>query len=84
LKHTAGGKKPARCVKGYSRMREHTDDEVLLTRKQASGKLKVCLTVLDRLPIARVRIGRSVRYRKMDLFSFIDSRIENAGGAADE
>jgi len=57
-------------------MKELSIEEVLLTRKQASSELQVCLTVLDRLPIARVRIGRSVRYRKSDLNGFIESQVE--------
>ncbi|GBR76093.1 helix-turn-helix MerR-family like proteins [Candidatus Termititenax persephonae] len=44
----------------------------VLTRRQAAGYLKICLNNIDLLPIPRVRIGRSVRFRKADIDTWLE------------
>lgn len=35
---------------------------------------------LKRYPLPYIKIGRKVKYRKSDLFAFIDQNVCNAGG----
>jgi excisionase family DNA binding protein len=50
-----------------------------LTRQQAAGYLKLCRNKVDGLPIPKIRIGRSVRFRKADIDAFMASATQ--GGA---
>ena len=57
-----------------------TDDR-LLTRSEAAAYLSVSTRHLDRQPIARIRLGRLVRYRKVDLDAYLmRCRQEPASG----
>ena len=50
--------------------------ESLLTREEACRFLKVSVPTLNRLPIARVKLGASTRYRRADLQAFVESKLE--------
>jgi hypothetical protein len=50
----------------------------VLTRRQTAAFLKICLNNLDTLPIAKVRIGRSVRYRMADIQAWLEQTVAKA------
>ena len=47
------------------------EKEVLLTRKEMCSYLNICLSCVDRLDIPRMKIGRSVRFRKSDVDNWL-------------
>ena len=47
------------------------EKEVLLTRKEMCSYLNICLSCVDRLDIPRMKIGRSVRFRKSDVDAWL-------------
>jgi len=49
----------------------------ILSRKQASQFLGICLTTLDRLDIPRTRIRHRVLYKRDVLNKWIDEQTEN-------
>ena len=57
------------------------DCETLITEKAAWEMLDVARSTLRRLPIPRVKVGRSVRYRPADLRRYVDELAkEQANG----
>jgi excisionase family DNA binding protein len=53
----------------------------ILTRQQVAEYLKVCRNKVDALPIPKLRLGRSVRYRKTDVDAWLEVQIAQAGGS---
>lgn len=57
----------------------------LLTRKEAAEYLNITLNTLcrwmkkDTYEMPYVRIGKSIRYRKEDLISFVDRHVVKSG-----
>jgi len=55
----------------------------LLTRKEATAMLRVCLTTFDKMRLPVVRIGRRVFYRKKTLEAWLSANEQikqaNAG-----
>jgi hypothetical protein len=47
----------------------------ILTRNQAAAYLKLCQNKVDILPIPKVHIGRSVRYRKSDIDAWLAKEV---------
>jgi predicted DNA-binding transcriptional regulator AlpA len=47
------------------------DIGAVLTRKQTAAYLRLCQNKVDALPIPKLRIGRSVRFRKCDIDSWL-------------
>jgi predicted DNA-binding transcriptional regulator AlpA len=43
----------------------------VLTRNQASAYLKICKNNLDALAIPKIHVGRSIRYRKADIDTWL-------------
>lgn len=43
----------------------------LMTRKEVSEYLKICISCVDRTGIPNFKIGRSVRYRKSDVDNWL-------------
>ncbi|MCQ2588731.1 MAG: helix-turn-helix domain-containing protein [Treponema sp.] len=48
-----------------------TVNEKLMTRKEVSEYLKICISCVDRTGIPNFKIGRSVRYRKSDVDNWL-------------
>ena len=46
-------------------------NEKLMTRKEVSEYLKICISCVDRTGIPNFKIGRSVRYRKSDVDNWL-------------
>jgi predicted DNA-binding transcriptional regulator AlpA len=56
-----------KIVKQRATYYEIDDIGTVLTRKQASAYLRLCPNKIDVLPIPKIRIGRSVRFRRADI-----------------
>ena len=52
----------------------------LFNRKEAADYLRVCRTTLDKLMIPRIKIRRSVFYRKHELEQWLTQNTEIKGG----
>ncbi|GBR75996.1 helix-turn-helix MerR-family like proteins [Candidatus Termititenax persephonae] len=52
----------------------------VMSRKETAGYLGICLNTLAYLPIPQIRIGRSVKYRKLDINTWLEARAKE--GAA--
>jgi predicted DNA-binding transcriptional regulator AlpA len=50
----------------------------VLTRAQASAYLKICKNNLDVLPIPKIRIGKSIRFRKTDIDAWLEKTMQVA------
>ncbi|MDR2384594.1 MAG: helix-turn-helix domain-containing protein [Tannerella sp.] len=50
---------------------EIDDIGTVLTRKQAAAYLRLCQNKVDSLPIPKIRIGKSVRFRRVDIDSWL-------------
>ena len=66
----------------------HSQETTLLNPRQTAEFLDIEIGTLSvwratkRYPLRYVKIGASVKYRLSDLEAFIESRIQNGGGAA--
>lgn len=50
--------------------------ETLLTREEAAGMLRVTTKTLNLLPIPRVKVGGSTRYRRFDINNYVSKHLE--------
>ena len=55
-----------------------TDTPALMTREETARYLNICKTCLDRSPIPRVKIARSVRYVKADVDAWLEAQKVSA------
>lgn len=54
---------------------DDSSKDKLLTRKEVSEYLQICLSTVDKTKIPSVKIGRSVRYRKSDLDAWLETNL---------
>jgi len=52
-------------------------NETLLTRKELCDYLNICLSCVDRLDIPKLKLGRSIRYRKSDVDEWLSKQVSN-------
>lgn len=52
-------------------------NETLLTRKELCDYLNICLSCVDRLDIPKLKLGRSIRYRKSDVHEWLSKQVSN-------
>jgi len=59
----------------------HSNDliNVILNREETAQYLGICKTVLDGLPIPRIKICRRVLYRRSELDKFLDQNTQIKG-----
>ncbi len=55
----------------------------VLTRKEAACYLSVCLTTLDKLAIPHIKINRTVRYKKVDIDTWLSMQAQQKTEAAE-
>jgi predicted DNA-binding transcriptional regulator AlpA len=69
-----------KVIKQRATYYEIDDIGTVLTRKQASAYIKLCQNKVDTLPIPKIRIGRSVRFRKCDIDSWLAQEVSKDVG----
>jgi hypothetical protein len=43
----------------------------VLTRQQVSAYMRLCLNKVDALPVPRIKVGRSIRFRRCDIDAWL-------------
>jgi hypothetical protein len=53
-------------------------EKEILARKEAAAYLGICLNTLACLPIPQIRIGRSVKYRRLDIDRWLEAKARES------
>jgi len=61
-------------------MYQHTNSDILMTRKQTAEYLNVCRTTLDRLNCPKIRLRRRVLFSKIAIDKWLQEHTTNNGG----
>jgi len=61
-------------------MYQHTNSDILMSRKQVAEYLHICRTTLDRLNLPRIKIRRKVLFSKAAVDKWLQEQTTNHGG----
>lgn len=53
------------------------DEETFLTRQDLCQLLHLCLSSVDKLDVPKIKIGRSIRFKKSDVDAWLSKQMTN-------